>query len=61
MRRYGHGISIISPLTFLALYVVCFVFVDDMDVVHGARNVVTPGEDVLPEMQELVNRWEGSI
>ena len=61
MRRYGHGISIISPLTFVALYVVCFAFVDDTDVVHGARDVTTPGEDVIPEMQEVVNRWEGSV
>jgi hypothetical protein len=61
MRRYGHGISIISPLTFVALYVVCFAFVDDTDVVHGARDVATPGEDVLPEMQDVVNRWEGSV
>ncbi len=61
MRRHGHGISILSPLTFVALYVVCFAFVDDTDVVHGARDVNSPGEEVLPEMQEVVNRWEGSI
>jgi hypothetical protein len=61
MRRYGHGISIISPLTFVALYVVCFAFVDDTDVVPRARDVSTPGEDVLPEMQDVVNQWEGSV
>jgi hypothetical protein len=38
MKRHGHGISILSPRTRMALYVVCFAFVDDTDVVHGGKN-----------------------
>jgi hypothetical protein len=61
MRRHGHGISIISPLTFIAIYVVCFAFVDDTDVVHGGKDVNTPGEEILTDMQSVVDRWEGSV
>ena len=31
---------------------------DSTDVAHGGRNVNTTGEEVLPEMQDVVNRWE---
>jgi hypothetical protein len=46
MRRYDHGISIISPLTLIVIYVVCFAFVDNTDVVHGGRDVNTSGEEI---------------
>jgi hypothetical protein len=45
----------------MALYVVCFAFVDDTDVVHGGKNTKSTGEEVLHEMQEVVDRWEGSV
>jgi hypothetical protein len=61
MKRHGHGISILTPLTLTAIYLVCFAFVDDTDVVHGGKNTKTKGEEVIPEMQEVVDRWEGSI
>lgn len=61
MRRHGHGLSIISPLTFVALYVISFAFIDYTNVVHGACNVCTPGKDVIPEIQDIVNRWKGSM
>ena len=61
MRQYGHGISILSPLTLEAIYVVCFTFVDDTDVVHGGKEVNTSGEEIHMEMQQVVDRWEGSV
>ena len=61
MCRYGHGISIISPITCIALNVVCFAFVDGTDVVQGGKNVYSTGKEVLQEMQEVVNWWENSI
>jgi hypothetical protein len=61
MKCHGHGISIITPLTLTAIYLVCFAFVDDTDVVHGGQDTNTRGEEVLKEMQGVVNCWEGSI
>ena len=61
MKRHQHGISILTPLTTMALYVICFAFVDDMDVVHGGKNTKSTGEEVLHEMQEVADRWEGSV
>jgi hypothetical protein len=56
MRQYGHGISILSPLTLVAIYVVSFAFVDDTDVVHGGKDVNTKGEEI-----RVVDCWEGSV
>ena len=61
MQRHGHSISLLTPLTLTSLYLVCFAFVDDTDVVHGGSNESTTGEEVLPVMQEVVDQWEGSI
>ena len=61
MKRHQHGISILTTLTTMALYVICFAFVDDTDVVHGRKSTKSTGEEVLHEMQEVADRWEGSV
>ena len=61
MHTHGHGVNIISALSMSLVSLACFAFVDDTDVVHSARTSSTPGEEVIPEMQEVVDRWEGGL
>jgi len=38
-----------------------YAFVDDTDVIQSACNVNQTGEDVVPQIQLSVNRWEGGL
>jgi hypothetical protein len=40
---------------------VCYAFVDDTDFVHTAQDVNTKGEDILTQMQQVIDYWEGGL
>jgi hypothetical protein len=61
MSTAGHGFHILSAITATLLTMVCYAFVDDTDVVQSACNVEQPGEEVVPQMQRAVDRWEGGL
>jgi hypothetical protein len=39
MKRAGHGVQLLSSISNLALWIVCFAFVDDADTVQTAQTV----------------------
>jgi hypothetical protein len=47
MKRAGHGVQLLSSISNLALWIVCFAFVDDADTVQTAQTVEQSGEDVI--------------
>ncbi len=61
MRTAGYGFQMITALLVTLIAFVCYAFVDDTDVVHTAKDVNTTGEEILKEMQEVVDHWEGGL
>jgi hypothetical protein len=51
MKCAGHGVQLLSPISNLALWIVCFAFVDDADTVQTAQTVEQSGEDVIRQLQ----------
>jgi hypothetical protein len=58
MKRAGHGVQLLSSISNLALWIVCFAFVDDADTVQTAQTVEQSSEDVIQQLQPAVDRWE---
>ena len=61
MTTAGHGFHLLSAVSNTLLTMVCYAFVDDTDVVQSACNVHQAGEDVVPQLQLSVDRWEGGL
>ena len=61
MKTAGFGFSLLTAMSIACVSFVCYAFVDDTDVVHCARDVHTPGLEVLQEMQDVVDHWEGGL
>jgi hypothetical protein len=61
MKPAGHGVQLLSPISNLALWIVCFAFVDDADTVQTAQTVEQTGEDVIQQVQPAVDVWEGLL
>ena len=61
MRTAGFGFSILTALTLTCIAFNCYAFVDDTDVVHVGFDVNTSGEEILFQMQEVIDHWEGGI
>jgi hypothetical protein len=61
MSAAGHGFHILSAIRTTLITMICYAFVDDTDVVQSACNATQKGEDVAPQMQESVDRWEGGL
>jgi hypothetical protein len=59
MKNSGFGLSLASGISKTPLNFVCYAFVDDTDIIHTARHIDTPGEDILEEVQSCVDHWEG--
>jgi hypothetical protein len=51
----------LSSISNLALWIVCFAFVDDADTVQTAQTVEQTGEHVIQQLQPAVDRWEGLL
>ena len=61
MRNKGFGFSILSALSWQALIISAFAFVDDTDIIHAAVDPYTNPQQVLVEAQQAVNTWEGIL
>jgi Reverse transcriptase (RNA-dependent DNA polymerase) len=61
MKTAGFGMETLSCLSRQLLSIVCYAFIDDTDLIHTGRSVDTKAEDVLPEMQQFVEHWEGGL
>ena len=57
----GYGAFLLSAISLTVLRFVCYIFVDDSDLTHTARDVNATGESIVPEMQEAVDHWEGVL
>lgn len=61
MHTQGYGVNLITAMSLSVLQFVCYVFVDDADVIHSGATVETTGEEILGQMQEVVDHWEGGL
>ena len=61
MRQKGYGLSILSTLSFSALVMAGFAFVDDTDIIHSANDPHTCPFEVLQQAQTALNTWEGIL
>jgi hypothetical protein len=62
MATQGRGFNILSALSAtLLVSFVCYAFVDDTDEIHSASTSDIPGEEVIVEMQEVLDRWGGTL
>ena len=60
MRTAGFGINLLSAISASFLSFVCYAFVDDTDVAH-CSTLTTTAEEIITEMQEVVDHWEGGL
>jgi hypothetical protein len=60
VRAAGYGVTFVSALSSSIIAFVCYAFVDDTDLVH-TRPGQEQGQDLIPEMQEAVDHWEGGL
>ena len=61
LETAGFGALLISALSLTVLRFVCYIFVDDADIVITAKEVEESGEDIVPVMQEAADHWEGVL
>ena len=61
MRRKGYAALCVACISLIQLTMVCFMFVDDADFQTMAPTVDTPGEDLVPQAQEALDCWIGSL
>jgi len=59
MDMAGHGLLAVTAISGTILSLVGFAFVDDVDLVDGAIDVDTPGEDLIDQFQGAMDRWYG--
>jgi hypothetical protein len=61
MRVLGFGATFFTAMSVQLVTFVCYTFVDDTDVVHTAQDFNTKGEDILAQMQQVIDHWEGGL
>jgi hypothetical protein len=61
MKAAGFGFSILTDLTLACVSFICYAFIDDTDVVHIGRDVNVSEEEILLQMQDVVDYWEGGL
>jgi len=61
MRQRGYGLSILSDLSFSALIMAGFAFVDDTDIIHSANDPHTCPFELLKQAQTALCTWEGIL
>ena len=61
LRDKGFGFKSTTVLTGESYRFVCYTFVDDTDTVHSATHPDTSPTDVITEMQDVINTWEGGL
>ena len=61
LRNRGFGFRSISPISHHLCHMACFTFVDDTDTIHAPLRAGITAAEVLCEMQEVINTWEGGL
>jgi hypothetical protein len=61
VRAAGYWATFVSALSSSIIAFVCYAFVDDTDLVHTHPGQDHQGQDLIPEMQEAVDHWEGGL
>lgn len=61
MRTAGFGFSLLTAISVTPVSFACCAFVDDADATHTAKTTDAQGEEILHQMQDVVNMWEGGL
>jgi hypothetical protein len=61
MRTAGFGLQFCMCLSSILIAFLCYAFVDDTDLIHTGKSVLTPGHEIVGDMQRFVNHWEGGL
>jgi hypothetical protein len=62
MKSAGFGAKFLTAMSLSMIDFVCYVFVDDPDVVHTGTTIDSTGEEVATTpMQQAVDHWEGGL
>jgi hypothetical protein len=61
MRDSGYGLNFITATSSLAIVLAGFAFVNDTDLLHAAPHPATPAATLVPQMQQVVDTWEGLL
>jgi hypothetical protein len=61
MKSKGFGAHFLTAMSLSLIHFVCYVFVDDLDVVHTGATIDSTREEVAETMQTVVNYWEGGL
>ena len=61
MATQGRSFDVISAMTCALVSFARHALVNDADVAHVASSVLTPGKEVIVEMQEVLDWWGGSL
>jgi hypothetical protein len=57
----GYGATFVTVLSCAGISFVCYAFVDNTDLVHTRPGDKVEGVELIPEMQEAVDHWEGGL
>ena len=61
VRTAGYGATFVSALSLSLISFVYSAFVNDTDLVHTRPGDDHNGSDLIPEMQEALDHWEGGL
>ena len=57
LQNTGMGLSLLSVLSYQAIVIAAFVFVDNIDLIHTGYDPYTSPEDVPEDAQTVLNLW----
>ena len=61
VRAAGYGATFVSAISCAIITFVCYAFVDDTDLVHSRPSDSHSALDLIPEMQDAIDHWEGGL
>jgi hypothetical protein len=61
VRAAGFGATFVSAISLAIVSFVCYTFVDDTDLVHTRPGDDISGAELIPEMQDALDHWEGDL
>jgi hypothetical protein len=61
LKSAGFGFTVRTVISGEEFSFVCYTFVDDSDVVHSSYNQDPDTSDLVGEMQQVVDTWEGGL
>ena len=60
-KNAGHRMKLLTSITKAPISLMGYLFVDDANIMQGADNINTSKEDLIPNFQEFMKRWNGGI